>query len=110
MPDNYILKKDRVYECEHPLYDSCTLYLFDDKGLAVVQTRFNPEMKTIHYGPIDPWLADDIYAHERFRDIACKYAAKPKGDIYPTIHVRKLMWELRMKPLKRQYWEKAFSS
>ena len=33
---------------------------------------------------------------------------KNKDGLYPTVTVRKLMWALRMKPLKKERWETVF--
>lgn len=33
-------------------------------------------------------------------------AAEPdENGLYPTVTARKIMWKLRMKPLKKEYWE-----
>lgn len=34
------------YICNHPVYDRCTLFKIGDRGLAVIQQRFNAEIKT----------------------------------------------------------------
>ena len=31
----------KVYICNHPVYDRCTLYQIGNKGLAVIQQRYN---------------------------------------------------------------------
>lgn len=98
----------QVYECDHELYNKCTLYYDDGIGLAVIQQRFNPDLKMMWWGPIDIGLVDDIYDSPGFKEYFKKYAAcKDENGIYPTIKVRKLMWALRMKPLKKQHWELA---
>lgn len=95
-----------TYRCNHKFYNECTLYLVEDKGIAVIQERFEPKLKARYFGPIDPWLADDIYKSEGFRDFFLKNA-KPKDEdgLYPTIPVRRIMWALRIKPLKKEWWE-----
>ncbi|MBO7449776.1 MAG: hypothetical protein J6U54_05345 [Clostridiales bacterium] len=98
--------KGKVYECNHPMYNKCTLYLEGDVGLAVIQQRFNELLKMTWWGPIDPGLVDDIYYHPDFSKYFLEFAAcKDENGLYPTVQVRKLMWALRMKPLKRQFWE-----
>ena len=42
---------------------------------------------------------------EYFRENAKR---KNKDGLYPTVTVRKLMWALRMKPLKKERWETVF--
>lgn len=56
------------YTCNHPIYDSCTLYIIDDKGLAVIQQRFDKASKSTWWSEIDPWLIDDLYLNPGFKD------------------------------------------
>ena len=63
-------------------------------------------MKVAWWGPIDPWLIDDIWQQEGFMSIFEQYAGKDVNGVYPTVPVRWLMWQLRMKPLKKNPWEK----
>lgn len=96
------------YVCKHPLYSACTLYSDGIKGLAVIQQRYNRRLRHSYYGPIDCWLIDEIYCNPKFRDIFQQYATPPTDGLYPTVTVRQLMWRLRMKPMKRQFWETNF--
>ena len=50
-----------TYICNHPVYDRCTLYLIDKKGLGVIQQRYDPNTKQTWWGEIDPWLTDQLY-------------------------------------------------
>lgn len=98
----------KPYECNHPMYNSCTLYLLDGKGLAVVQQRFNPTRKLFWYGPIDMDLVDDIFNQEEFKFYFNTHCGDKNEDGYfPTVNVRQVMYALHMKPLKRQYWEEG---
>lgn len=45
-PDIYLSMYGKLYICNHPVYDRCTLFTIGDKGLAVIQQRFNPDTKT----------------------------------------------------------------
>lgn len=98
-----------LYTCDHPVYDSCTLYRVRDCGLAVIQQRCLQSCKCTSWGPIDTDLVDMIYLHPKFLPFFKKYA-KPKNEkgLYPTVTVRQIMWGLRMKPLKREPWETYF--
>ena len=107
-PDNYIVTRGRIYACNHPLYSSCTLYEFGGKGLAVVQQRYNSKLKVSWWGSIDPWLVDDIFEKEGFMTFFDKNAGDCTEGVYPTVSVRRIMWALKMKPLKRQLWEDDF--
>ena len=93
------------YFCDHPLYNECTLYLIGKKGLAVIQQRFDPATKSSWWSYVDPWLANDLYLSGGFIDAFKELSGESKDGLYPTITLRKLMWKLRMKPLKKEYWE-----
>ena len=95
-----------LYRCDHPMYNSCTLFKIEERGLAIIQERFNEKTKARWWSAVDPWLASDIYFSPGFRDLFDKYAGMTdKNGLYPTIQVRKAMWELRLKPLKKEFWE-----
>ena len=96
----------RVYTCDHPLYNACTLYLEDSKGLAVIQERFDAKGKRFWWGPIDECVANDIYLSPAFPGYFNEHAAAPDAQgLYPTVKVRSVMWALRMKPLAKLWWE-----
>ena len=97
-----------TYICEHPVYQRCTLFMIDKKGLAVIQQRFDPTSKKTWWTEIDPWLTDPIYIHPNFRKIFDDRAALCTNGLYPTLTVRQIMWALRMKPIPRQPWETVF--
>lgn len=48
-PTNYSTVYGNTYICDHPVYDSCTLYQVNDKGLAVIQQRFDKETKSTYW-------------------------------------------------------------
>lgn len=75
------------------------------KGLSVIQEKFNSELKTKSWRELDPWLANDIYLQPGFLDYFNANAGYPVDGLYPTVTVRKIMWSLRMKPLRKEYWE-----
>lgn len=96
-----------IYRCNHPLYTRCTLFLSGDRGIAVIQQRFNPELKTTWWSNIDEDLVDDIYENPGFQQYLETFGTcKDANGLYYTVEVRKLMWALRMKPLKREFWER----
>lgn len=97
-----------TYNCEHPVYNKCTLYQIDDKGLAIIQQRFNPETKTTWWNEIDPWLTDVLYLHPKFKDFFDERSGIISNGIYPTVTIRQIMWALKMKPLPRERWETCF--
>ena len=97
-----------IYICDHPMYNRCTLFRIANRGLAVVQERFSKQTKARWYGPIDPWLAGDLYFVSGFQEYLNNNAEKPdQNGLYPTVTVRKIMWALRMKPLRKEYWEES---
>lgn len=97
-----------IYECDHPVYDRCTLFKMGSNGLAVIQQRYDSETKRTWWGDIDPWLTDALYLHPKFKDIFNDRSGKGTDDVYPTITVRQLMWALKMKPLPKECWETCF--
>ena len=98
----------RTHICDHPVYNRCTLYEIGDKGLAVIQQRFDPSDKSTKWTEIDPWFTDVLYLHPKFKEFFDKRAGEKIGDIYPTVTLRQIMWALKMKPLKRERWETVF--
>ena len=97
-----------TYECNHPVYDKCTLYLIGDKGLAVIQQRYDENSKVTWWGEIDPWLTDDLYLHSKFKEFFDDRAGECRDGFYPTVTIRQIMWALKMKPIPRERWETCF--
>lgn len=97
-----------TYTCDHPVYNSCTLYQMNNKGLAVIQQRYDSETKTTRWGEVDPWLTDELYLHPKFKELFNERSGECMDGLYPTITVRQLMWALKMKPLKKERWETCF--
>lgn len=107
-PEMYVSMYGTTYSCNHPVYDKCTLYTIGDKGLAVIQQRFDSETKHTWWTEIDPWLTDPIYLHSKFKEFFDKRADKPVNGLYPTASVRQIMWALKLKPVPRERWETCF--
>ena len=104
-PDEWVAAGE-TYICDHPRYNLCTLFRNGKKGLAVVQERYNEKTKARWWSSIDPWLAGELFLQPDFPDIFEKYAEEASDNgLYPTVTVRKLMWALRVKPLRKEYWE-----
>lgn len=97
-----------TYICDHPVYSSCTLYQMGNKGLAVIQQRYDSETKTTRWTEVDPWLTDELYLHPKFKEFFNERSGECTDGLYPTITVRQLMWALKMKPLKKEQWETCF--
>lgn len=97
-----------THECEHPVYNKCTLYLIGDRGLAIIQQRFNEDTKTTWWGEIDPWLTDAIYLHPGFQQFFDARAGEGTDGLYPTVTVRQIMWALKLKPIPKNRWETCF--
>ena len=107
-PKEYNSNYGEVYVCSHPVYDRCTLFKIGNKGLAVIQQRFNRSTKSTIWTDIDPWLTDALYLHENFKKFFDERSGECTDGIYPTVTIRQLMWGLKMKPLKRERWETCF--
>lgn len=97
-----------TYICNHPVYVRCTLYLMGDKGLSVIQQRFDNRTKHTYWTEVDSGLSDNLYLHPRFKAYFDTRAGKAINGLYPTVSVRQIMWALRMKPLPRKRWETVF--
>lgn len=107
-PDFCIPMYGKIYICDHPVYNRCTLFKIGCKGLAVIRQRYDPATKQTWWEDIEPWLGNAIYLHESFKAYFDSHAGEPIGGLYPTVTVRQIMWALRMKPLKRERWETCF--
>ena len=103
-PTICLSKYGQKYLCNHPVYYSCALYLIGEKGLAVIQQRYDKTEKTTKWGEIDPWLIDELYLNERFKQFFDERAGYCTDGLYPTV----IMWGLKMKPVKRERWETCF--
>lgn len=90
---------------DHPVFQSGTLYLEHEKGILVVQQHFDEEEKVCWWGYLDSALSNDIYLTPKFKEFFIEHATEKD---YPIYQVRKLMWALRMKPLRRGPWEDVF--
>lgn len=107
-PSIFISKYGSIYVCDHPVYDKCTLFKIGDKGLAVIQQRFDNDRKLTWWSSIDPWLTDDLYLHPRFKEYFDERSGKGTDGLYPTVTIRQIMWALKMKPIPRERWETCF--
>ena len=107
-PAIYLSMYGVSHACNHPVYDKCTLYLIQNKGLAVIQQRFNSTSKQTWWGEIDPWLTDVLYLHPKFKEFFDRRAEECKDGIYPTVTIRQIMWALKIKPIPRERWETCF--
>lgn len=107
-PAIYLSLYGTTYVCDHPVYNKCTLYQVEDKGLAVIQQRFDPTLKATTWGEIDPWLTDVIYLHPKFMDFFKERSGTCQDGLYPTVTIRQIMWALKMKPIARERWETCF--
>lgn len=107
-PAIYLSMYGCIHECDHPAHSRCTLYTIKNKGLAVIQQRFDSDTKHTWWSEIDPWITDDIYIHPNFKDFFDARAGEGRDGIYPTVTLRQIMWALKMNPIKRECWETYF--
>lgn len=107
-PSLYTSTYGDTYVCNHPVYDRCTLYLIGNKGLAVIQQKYDKNSKSTYWGEIDPWLTDDLYLHSKFKEIFDERSGECRDGLYPTVTIRQIMWALKMKPLPKERWETCF--
>lgn len=104
----YLSRYGETYRCDHPVYDRCTLFKIGNKGLSVIQQRFDPYEKVTSWSEIDPWLTDQLYLHTKFKAYFDEHSGESVDGIYPTVTIRQIMWALKMKPIKRERWETCF--
>ena len=107
-PELYLSMYGTTYTCNHPVYNKCTLYLMDNKGLAVIQQRYDSETKHTYWTEIDPWMTDPLYLHPRFKEYFNKRSGEHVSGLYPTVTIRQLMWALKLKLLRRERCETCF--
>lgn len=107
-PAVYLSMYGTTYICDHPVYSKCTLYRIADKGLAIIQQRFDHKTKTSWWTEIDPWLTDILYLHPKFKAFFDERSGECVDGLYPTATIRQIMWYLKLKPLERQRWETVF--
>ena len=107
-PNIFLTSYGEIYECDHPVYNRCTLYRIDTRGLAVIQQRYNLYEKTTYWGEIDPWLIDSLYLHPKFKEFFDLRAGERISGLFPTVTIRQIMWALKMKPIRRERWETCF--
>lgn len=107
-PSLYTNMYGEIYICNHPVYSRCTLFEIHNKGLAVIQQRYNSSTKTTWWTEIDPWLTDLLYLHPKFHEFFEKRAGECTDGLYPTVTIRQIMWALKLKPIARERWETCF--
>lgn len=107
-PTIYLSMYGDTYSCNHPVYDKCTLYEMNNKGLAVIQQRYDESTKRTWWGEIDPWLTDALYLHPKFKEYFDKRAGMCANGLYPTVTIRQIMWALKLKPVPKERWETCF--
>lgn len=107
-PIIYTSSYGETYECNHPVYNRCTLFKMESKGLAVIQQRYNQTTKMTWWGEIDPWLTDPLYLHSNFLEYFNERSGECTNGLYPTVTIRQIMWGLKMKPIPRKRWETCF--
>ena len=107
-PTIYLSMYGKLHNCNHPVYDRCTLFEIGEKGLAVIQQRYSSQTKSTYWTEIDSWLTDNLYLHPRFMEFFNERAEECTDGLYPTVTVRQIMWALKMKPIPRERWETCF--
>lgn len=107
-PDMYSSMYGSTYACNHPVYNQCTLFQIGDRGLAIIQQRYDANTKQTHWGEIDPWLTDMLYLHPGFKRFFDSRSGPRTDKLYPTVTIRQIMWALKLKPIPRERWETCF--
>lgn len=107
-PTIYVSMYGETYICNHPIYNRCTLFKMNNKGLAVIQQRFDGDTKYTYWTEVDPWLTDALYLHPKFKSYFDERSGTCTDGLYPTVTIRQMMWAFKMKPIPRERWETVF--
>lgn len=107
-PSRYVSMYGDIYHCDHPVYDACTLFKIENRGLAVIQQRFDKHSKSTIWTHIDPWLTDNLYLHPKFKQFFDERSGPCVDGLYPTVTIRQIMWALKLKPIPKERWETCF--
>lgn len=92
---------------ETDIFRHYTEFKEGDRRIGVIQQYFDPIDKKCWWDSIDPAIAEDIFKQERFAKWF-KEKAAPADISCPIVKLRTIMWELRMRPLKKEFWEGYF--
>ena len=107
-PNTYSAMYGDIYSCNHPVYFRCTLFQIGNRGLAVIQQRYDAVTKSTRWGEIDAWLTDALYLHPKFKAYFDDRSGECVDGLYPTVTIRQIMWALKMKPIPKERWETCF--
>jgi hypothetical protein len=107
-PSVYSTMYGSTYACNHPVYSTCTLFKMDNRGLAIIQQRYDEATKRTWWGDIDPWLTDVLYLHPGFKRYFDERSGTCTDGLYPTVTIRQIMWALKIKPMQKERWETTF--
>ena len=107
-PSVYLSMYGSTYVCDHPVYSKCILFIIKDKGLAVIQQRYDEKTKSTTWGEVDPWLIDILYLNPNFKKFFEERSGLCTDGLYPTVTIRQIMWGLKIKPIPRERWETCF--
>ena len=95
-PSIYLSMYGETYICDHHVYDNCTLYQIDKKGLVVIQQCYDPKTKRTWWTEIDPWITDDLYLHTKFKEFFDVRSGPCRDGLYLTVAIRQIMWFLKI--------------
>ena len=90
-PERFRSSYGNTYQCNHPVYDPCTLFKIGKNGLSVIQQRYHKDSEYTYWTEIDPWLTDELYLHPKFKSFFDERSGEPEGNLYPTVTIRQLM-------------------
>ena len=107
-PSVYSSMYGSTYICDHPVYNTCTLFQMNNKGLAIIQQRYDEATKQTWWSDIDPWLTDALYLHPSFKRYFDERSGVCMDGLYPTVTIRQIMWALKIKPIQKERWETTF--
>ena len=96
-----IPKYSKIHFQNLKLYSRGMLYERDGIGLVIVELKFDEKRKSFYYDAISGALSNRIYENDGFVKYFEENADSPKNGLYPSADARKVLWALKMPPLKK---------
>jgi hypothetical protein len=102
------LIKVQICQSDHPAYNAFSLFANGNKGIGVIQQRYDPRTKTTWWGPVDKdntfYILHSPFFEEWWNDVSRPAA----NGLYHVVELRKVMWALHIKPSPKEPWETKF--
>lgn len=98
----------QICQSDHPAYNTFTLFTDGNRGIGVIQQRYDPRTKTTWWGSLSQDNIFNILNSPFFEEWWDDVARVGSSNSFHVTELRKVMWALRMKPLPKEPWETKF--